>query len=342
MHNDAPNSRVFGHLSDGTSVHAITLAASSGLRAEVLTYGGILRSLQVPVQGKSANVVLGFSDLAGYLQHDIHYLGALVGRYCNRIRNARFMLEGRQYPLDRNFGEHHIHGGSQGFSHCVWKVDEISGSHVLLSHQSPAGDQGYPGNLSVRARYELTDDGLQLVCRARTDASTIVNLTFHPYFNLSGNPTLAADRQWLEIPADGYLPADAKGFPLGKIESVTDTPFDYRTSRKVSDASIQDHDQLRLAGGYDRCLVLQPWRTYSAKLHSPDSGITMQVKSPMPGLQLYGGQAFWDTSAMSGLCLEPQYFPDSPSHPHFPSTVLHPGQEYVHSIDYRFTGSAPV
>jgi len=342
MHNNAPNSRVFGHLPDGSPVHAITLAAPSGLRAEILTYGGILRSLQVPVQGKPVNVVLGFPDLAGYLEHSIHYLGALVGRYCNRIRHARVVLDGRTYPLDRNFGEHHIHGGSRGFSHHVWRLDELGPQHVVLSHQSPAGDQGYPGNLSVSARYELTDDGLQLVCRARTDATTIVNLTWHPYFNLSGDPSLPADRQWLQIPADSYLPADAEGFPLGEVAPVTDTPFDFRTLRKVSDASDQAHEQLHLAGGYDRCLVLQPERTYGAQLHSPDSGITMRVHSPMPGLQLYGGQALWATNAMSGLCLEPQYFPDSPSHSQFPSTVLHPHQEYVHPINYLFTVSAPV
>jgi len=340
MNNDAPNSRVFGHLPDGAPVHAITLASPSGLRAEVLTYGGILRSLQVPVQGNPVDVVLGFPDLAGYLQHNTDYLGALVGRCCNRIRHARFVLDGHEYPLDRNFGEHHIHGGSRGFSHHVWTLDEVGPSHVVLRHESPAGDQGYPGNLSVSARYELTDDGLQLTCRAQTDATTIVNLTYHPYFNLSGNPSLPADRQWLQIPADGYLPADAEGFPLGEIASVTDTPFDFRTLRKVSDASAQDHEQLRLAGGYDRCLVLQPWRTFNAELHSPDSGITMRVHSPMSGLQLFGGQNLSD--GRSALCLEPQYFPDTPNHSHFPSAVLHPGQEYIHRIDYRFSVASTV
>jgi len=175
MKNHTPHVRIFGHLPDGAPVHAITLTAPSGLRAEVLTYGCILRCLQVPVQGKPIDVVLGFPDLAGYLQHKVHYLGALVGRYCDRIRHARFMLEGHEYPLDRNHGEHHLHGGSCGFSHRIWTLDDVGERHVMLGHESPAGDQGYPGNLSVSARYELADDGLHLECRARTDATTLVN-----------------------------------------------------------------------------------------------------------------------------------------------------------------------
>jgi len=337
MKHNAPNVRIFGHLPDGTPVHAITLAASSGLRAQILTYGGILRALQVPVNGKAVDVVLGFADLAGYLQHAVHYLGALVGRCCNRIRHARFILEGQEYPLDRNHGQHHIHGGSQGFSQRIWTLDEVSGQHVVLGHESPAGDQGYPGHLSVSVRHELTDDGLHLECRAHTDAATIVNITHHPYFNLSGNPALPAGQQWLTIQADGYLPADAEGFPLGEITSVTGTPFDFRTTRKLSATS--SHAQLRLANGYDHCLVLQPWRTFNAELHSPDSGITMRLSSPMPGLQLYAGQGL--PAGISGLCLEPQYFPDTPNCPHFPSAVLHPGQEYLHRIDYRFSVDAP-
>jgi len=337
---DLPNVRLFGHLPDGAPVHAITLTAPSGLRAEVLTYGGILRSLQVPVQGKPIEVVLGFPDLAGYLQHSIHYLGALVGRCCNRIRHAQLTLDGQHHPLDRNHGQHHhIHGGSQGFSHHVWTLDEVSDSHVLLRHESPAGDQGYPGHLSVSARYDLADDTLQVTCRAQTDATTIVNLTHHPYFNLSGNPSLPADRQWLKIWADAYLPTDKEQFPLGEIASVTDTPFDFRTARQVSETTIQDHDQLRFAGGYDHCLVLQPWRKFNAELHSPDSGITMRVSSPMPGTQLYGGQYL--PEGLSGLCLEPQYFPDTPNHAHFPSALLHPGQEYAHPINYQFSVVSP-
>jgi len=340
MNNDLSGVRVFGHLPDGAPVHAITLTAPSGLRAEILTYGGILRSLQVPANGKPVDVVLGFPSLAGYLQHNTDYIGALVGRYCNRIRHARFKLDGLEYPLERNFGHHHIHGGSQGFSHRVWTLDEVGARHVVLGYESPAGEAGYPGHLSVSARYELTGDALQVTCRAHTDATTIVNLTHHPYFNLSGNPALPAGQQWLKIPADGYLPVDAEPFPMGEIASVTDTPFDFRTGRKLADAH-QDHEQLRFAGGYDHCLVLQPWRTYSAELHSPESGITMHVSSPMSGLQLYGGQGLFRSSAMSGLCLEPQYFPDTPNCAHFPSAILHPGQEYVHPIDYRFTVGIP-
>jgi len=336
MKNNPPNLRIFGHLPNGTPVHAITLSTPSGLRADILTYGSILRRLQVPVQGNPVDVILGFQDLAGYLQHQVHYIGALVGRCCNRIRHARFALDGHEHHLDRNYGEHHLHGGAQGFSHHVWILDELSERHVLLRHESPAGDQGYPGHLHVSARYALTDDGLELTCRAQTDAATIVNLTHHPYFNLSGNPALPANRQFLTIPADGYLPTDTEPFPLGEIAPVTHTPFDFRSARRLAQTST--HEQLRLANGYDHCLVLQPWRTCNAELHSPDSGIRMRLTSPMPGLQLYAGQNL--PEGMSGLCLEPQYFPDTPNCPHFPSAVLYPGQDYVHRIDYRFS-SAP-
>jgi len=338
---DAPNVCIFGHLPSGAPVHAITLTAPSGLRAEVLTYGGILRRLQVPVNGESVDVVLGLPDLAGYLRHGAEHLGALVGRYANRIRRAQFILEGHEYQLDRNEGNNHLHGGSQGFAHRRWTLDEASTRHVVLGYESPAGEQGYPGHLSVSARYEVTDDGLRLSCHAQTDATTIVNLTHHPYFNLSGNPALSADRQWLRIAADAYLPMDAELIPLGEIASVTDTPFDFRTVRRLSDTDASSHEQLRIVNGYGHCMVLQAAQTYCAELYSPDSGIKMTLNSPMPGLQLYGGQGLPSELGISGLCLEPQYFPDSPNHAHFPSPVLHPGQEYVHPINYQFSVVSP-
>jgi len=342
MKDDLPNLRIFGHLPNGTPIHAITLSAPCGLRAEILTYGGILRRLQVPAQGKWVDVVLRLPDLAGYLRHSHAHLGALVGRYANRIRRARLILDGHEYQLDRNEGNNHLHGGAQGFAHQRWALDEAGARHVVLSYESPAGEQGYPGHLRVSARYEITDEGLQLTCHAQTDAATSVNLTHHPYFNLSGNPALPADRQWLRIPADAYLPTDAEMIPLGEIASVTDTPFDFRTARRLLDTDACGHEQLRLVNGYNHCMVLQAARAYCAELYSPDSGISMRLVSPMPGLQLYGGQGLPHELGISGLCLEPQYFPDAPNHAHFPCPVLHPGQEYVHRIDYRFAVAAPV
>jgi len=337
VQDDAPGVRVFGHLPDGAPVHAITLEAPSGLRAEILTYGGILRRLQVPVAGKPVDIVLGLPDLPGYLA-DAHHLGALVGRYGNRIAHARFTLGGREYVLNRNHGSHHLHGGAQGFGRCVWALEDAGSTHVVLRHESPAGAQGYPGHVSVSAWFELDDDGLQLTYRAQTDATTILNLTHHPYFNLSGHPAQPASAHWLTIPADGYLPVDDELIPLGEIAPVAGTPFDFRAPRLL--AAVGDgHRQLHLAGGYDHCLVLNPTRDYSAELYSPHSGIMMRLSSPMPGLQLYAGQGL--PSGMSGLCLEPQHFPDAPNRPQFPSTVLHPGEEYWHRIDYRFAVVAP-
>jgi len=336
MKDNVAGVRVFGHLPDGTAVHATTLEIPSGVQAEILSYGGILRRLRVPRQGKRIDVVLGLPDLASYILHRWEHMGALVGRYANRIRHARFMLGTQEYKLDRNEGKNHLHGGAQGFAHQCWMLDEVSATHLVLRYESAAGEQGYPGHLSVKARYEVIENGLQLTYHAQTDATTLVNLTHHPYFNLSGNPTLPADRQWVTIPADNYLPMDAEFIPLGEIACVNDTPFDFRKPRRLSDTDVGSHEQLRIVKGYGHCMVLQAERPYCAELTSPDSGITMQMSSPKPGLQLYGGQGLPKELGISGLCLEPQYFPDSPNHAHFPSALLHPGQEYIHRIDYQF------
>jgi len=337
MKSDPPGVRVFGHLADGTPVHAITLQAPSGLCAQVLTYGGILRRLQVPTCGSLVDVVLGLPDLGAYL-NDRHHLGTVVGRFGNRIKHARFVLDGREYQLDRNDGAHHLHGGAQGFGRRIWTLDECSPAHAVLGYQSPAGEQGYPGCLTVSARFELHDDGLELSCRARTDATTIINLTHHPYFNLSGNPSLSAAAHWLRIPADHYLPVDDELIPLGEIAPVQGTPFDFRTARRLSDIPCSGHPQLQRAGGYDHCLILESGHPYSAELYSPHSGIIMRLVSPMPGVQLYGGQGL--APRISGLCLEPQHFPDSPNQPHFPSTILHLGEDYTHRIHYQFAAVA--
>jgi len=337
MKPELPGVRVFGHLPDGRVVHAITLEAASGMRAELLTYGGILRRLHVPANGERVNVVLGLADLPAYL-NDHHHLGTLVGRFGNRIGHARFVLDGHEYQLDRNDGAHHLHGGAQGFGRRVWTLDDHGPAHALLRYQSPAGEQGYPGCLTVSARYELHDDGLELSYYAYTDAATIVNLTHHPYFNLSGNPALPAAAHWLRIPADHYLPVDDKLIPLGEIAPVQGTPFDFRQPRRLSAIPSAGHPQLQRANGYDHCLVLESGHSSTAELYSPYSGIIMRLVSPMPGVQLYGGQGL--APGMSGLCLEPQHFPDSPNQPHFPSTVLHPGERYTHRIHYQFVAVA--
>jgi len=344
MRFDPPGVREFGHLPDGTPVHVITLVSPCGMRAQCLTFGGILRELQVPVDGRWVNVVLGLPDLAAYLA-DRQHLGALIGRYGNRISHARFMLDGCEYQLDRNDGAHHLHGGSKGFSRRVWTLLEHSATHVLLHYHAHAGEQGYPGALSVSARLELHDHGLELQYRAQTDASTVVNLTHHPYFNLAGyphmaaHPHMAADLQWLRIPANGYLPIDHELIPLGTIASVEGSPFDFRMPRPLFQIPDRGHEQLRHGGGYDHCLVLEPARTCSAELYSAHSGIVMRMQSPMPGVQLYGGQGLG--GEISGICLEPQYFPDAPNQSHFPDTTLYPGQEYRHRIHYQFAVVPP-
>ncbi|WP_434028921.1 aldose epimerase family protein [[Pseudomonas] boreopolis] len=330
--------RPFGTMPDGTDVHAIALENDHGLRAEVLTYGGILRRLEVPAGDGHVDVVLGLADLPAYLaDHDS--LGILVGRFGNRIANGRFVLDGVEHQLSRNEGPNHLHGGVRGFGHRLWEVRERSRERVLLARVSPAGEEGYPGTLEVSAEFRLRGHCLELCYRARTDAPTPVNLTHHPYFNLAGDRLVPVAAQVLRIPAGHYLPVDAALIPTGQIADVHGTPFDFRVPGTLDAKRIAGDPQLARGKGYDHCLVLDPAHAAcTAELYSPHSGVAMRLTSPMPAVQLYEGQML-DHSHPElgrGLCLEPQQFPDAPNHAGFPDTILRPGQDYLHRIEYRF------
>jgi aldose 1-epimerase len=320
---------LFGTLSDGTDVHRWTLERA-GTRVEVLTYGGIVRSLEVPDrEGVRTNVVLGFGSLDGYLAHPEPYFGALVGRYANRIAGARFPLDGALYALEQNDGANSLHGGARGFDRRVWDAEPV-GHGLRLSRVSPHGEEGFPGRLAVSVTYTLDASGaLHLAYEATTDAPTVLNLTSHGYVNLAGRDAGHAGGHELRIAASRFTPVDADLIPTGALEDVTGTRFDFREARKSG-------------SGYDHNFVLDKGLTATAQevaeLHDPASGRTLTLSTTEPGLQLYTADHLPEPFAPgAGIALETQHFPDSPNHPEFPSTVLRPGEVFRSETVYAFS-----
>jgi aldose 1-epimerase len=309
----------FGTLPDGTPVHRWTLERA-GVRVRILSYGGIVQSVEIPDRtGHRANVVLGFADLDGYL-------GALIGRYANRIAGARFPLDGVTYALEPNNAPNSLHGGEHGFDKRVW--DALPVEHgVRLTRVSPHGEEGFPGRLEVSATYTLEADGsLRIGYEAVTDAPTIVNLTNHSYWNLAGSGSASGHE--LRIDASHYTPVDADLIPTGELADVTGTQFDFRRSRKTG--SGYDHNFV-LVGG-----VTQTPREV-AELHDPASGRVLTVTTTEPGLQLYTADHLPEPfTPGDGVALETQHFPDSPNRPDFPSTVLRPGGVFRSETAYGF------
>ncbi|WP_349657269.1 aldose epimerase family protein [Xanthomonas sp. 10-10] len=334
--------RVFGQLPDGVEVHALTLRSDAGLEAEVLTYGGILHALRLTTAQGVVPLLLALPDLSSYAD-DGDSLNILVGRFGNRIAGARYTLDGVTHVLAANEGRNQLHGGLRGFGRRVWSVLEQSADQVLLGYHSPDGEEGYPGNLQVRARLALHERSLQLDFQAHCDAATPLNLTHHPYFNLSGNPQTRAASQVLRVPADRYLPVDVESIPTGEIAPVTGTPFDFRTPAALADRIDPAHPQVVLGKGYDQCLVLADGADRAAELYSPHSGVALRMTSDAPAVQLYEGQHLdaHHPGLGRGVCLEPQDYPDAPNHPNFPSTILRPGETYRRRIVYRFAIPGP-
>ena len=348
------NVQPFGKTSDGQSVEMYTLTNKSGAQAGILTYGGIVNSLKVPDRaGKLADVVLGYEGMEGYLQ-DKSYFGALIGRYGNRIAKGEFKLGGKSYNVPKNNGENSLHGGIHGFNSKLWTAHEVAGSagHALeLTYVSKAGEEGYPGTLSVKVVYTLTNNNeLKIDYSATTDAETVVNLTNHSYFNLAGQGEGDILQHQLTLHADRYTPVDAGLIPTGALASVKGTPFDFQTPTAIGARIEQDNAQLKLGKGYDHNWVLiehdQAGPNLAAEAYDPKSGRVLQVLTTEPGVQFYTGN-FLDGTAHGkagkvynqryGFCLETQHFPESPNHPNFPSTVLKPGQHYRTTTIYKFS-----
>jgi len=343
---------VFGELRGGGEVARFTLSNRRGMEVDILTYGGIVTRLTAPdAQGRYADVVLGHRTLAEYLANS-QYFGCLVGRTANRIRNGRFLLDGVQYSLGINNGAHSLHGGVRGFDKVLWSAaaaDVTSAGPMLwLEHVSRDGEEGYPGKLSVSAVFTLAeDDSLRLDFTATTDAPTVVNLTQHSYFNLNG----AADvlGHVLQIPAQRFTVTDRSQIPTGELRSVSGGPFDFRLPTAIGERIGAADDQLRIGNGYDHNWVIdKPSGALGnvASVLEPVSGRRLDVLSTAPGLQFYSGNSL-DGSLRgkdgrsygfrSGLCLEPQGFPDAPNQHAFPRVCLRPGEVYRSTIIHRFT-----
>ncbi|ANJ07332.1 MULTISPECIES: aldose epimerase family protein [Streptomyces] len=348
-----PVKELFGRLTDGTKVYRWSLV-NGGTRMKVLSYGGVVQSLEIPDRrGRYANVSAGFSALDDYVASS-PYFGALIGRYGNRIGRGRFTLDGKAYQLSVNDGEQSLHGGAQGFDKRVWDVEPFTaGSDVglVLYYTSVDGEMGYPGTLRAKVTYTLTRRGEWRVdYEATTDKATVVNLTSHVYWNLAGEGSGTVEDHELSIAASRYTPTDAGLIPTGELAGVAGTPFDFRRVKPVGRDIRDDHPQLVTAKGFDHNWVLDKGVTerpeHVATLRDPASGRTLRIATDQPGLQFYSGNFLDGTLTGTGgtlyrqgdaLCLETQHFPDSPNQPSFPSTVLRPGETYrtstVHSFD---------
>lgn len=317
----------FGTLGDGTAVHRWTLERD-GTRVRVLTYGGVVQSVEVPGRdGARAGVALGLPDLASYQEYTGPYFGALVGRYANRIGGAAFELDGRTHHVTRNEGRNHVHGGARGFDKRVWAAREITDG-VELSLVAADGEEGFPGRLELSVSYTLDEGGaLRIAYRATTDAPTVLNLTNHTYWNLAGADSGSALGQRLRIAAGRITPADAESLPTGEFRPVEGTRFDFREPRPVT--KEYDHNFVLDEG------VAGP----VAELYDEVSGRVLTVTTTEPGLQLYTADHFDGRpfGPCDGIALETQHFPDSPNRPEFPSTVLRPGEEYVSTTVYGFS-----
>jgi aldose 1-epimerase len=343
---------LFGTLSDGTKVWRYTLT-SGVLRVRIITYGGIVQRLDAPDRhGHQANIVLGFPDLAGYVEKNNPgpYFGALIGRYGNRIAKGTFTLDGRTYHLPINNDPNSLHGGTKGFDTKVWTATPAKtsgGVSLRLDYTSPDGEMGYPGTLKTSATYTLSGSSLRIDYRATTDKPTVVNLTNHSYWNLAGEGSGDIYRHRLQLNASHYTPVDSTLIPTGQIAPVAGTPMDFRQPTPVG-ARIRDNfQQLAYGQGYDHNWVLDgSGFRLAARVSEPDSGRVLSISTDQPGIQFYSGN-FLDGTLYGtgghqyrqgdGLALETQHFPDSPNQPGFPSTVLRPGQTYQTATTFTFS-----
>jgi aldose 1-epimerase len=347
---------VFGTTPDGERVDRYTLS-NGRMRVRILTYGGILQTIEVPDRrGRLGNVTLGFDNLADYVARS-PYFGCITGRYANRIANGRFTLDGQVYELPINNDPNSLHGGTVGFDKHVWAATEIRDRDSVglrLRFTSPAGDQGYPGTLRATVTYTLTrSNGIRMDYRATTDAPTVVNLTNHAYFNLAGEGTGTIDDHLLYLNARRYTPVDPTLIPTGALDPVAGTPMDFTRPTAIG-ARNRDgtFEQLVIGRGYDHNWVLDR-RDHSytklelaARVLDRSSGRVLTIVTTEPGIQFYGGN-FLDGTLVGtsgrmyrqgdGFALETQHYPDSPNQPHFPSTELRPGQTYQSTTIYQFS-----
>lgn len=343
----------YGATPEGNAVELYTLGNDTGLRAQVLTYGGTIAALDLPDRdGVRANVVLSLPSLADYMRQDA-YLGAMVGRYANRIGGASFRLDGSEYELSRNEGDNCLHGGRIGFNKAVWQVVDAAATpqpRLTLRHVSPDGDQGFPGNVVLDVTYIVSGNTLRIEYRAHTDRPTVVNFTNHSYFNLSGGARPNILEHEVTIAAERFTPVDKRLIPTGEMRDVAGSPFDFREPHAIGARIDAQNEQLALALGYDHNFVLDPpvanELRFAARARDPRSGRVLEVHTSQPGVQFYSGNNLDGTlrgpngeayGPRAAFAFETQHFPDSPNRPNFPSTVLSPGRNFESTTEFRFS-----
>ena len=344
---------LYGKMKDGKEVYEYTLQNKRGAEIKIITYGARVVSITMPDRnGKYADIVLGYGNLQSYVK-STDYFGSIVGRYANRIGKAEITLHGKTYKLSANENGNELHGGKMGFSEVVWNAkphETKAGPALELTLISPDGDQGYPGKMTVHVTYTLLNNNeLKIQYEATTNKETVINLSHHSYFNLSGDPHNTILYGLLKINANEFTPIDKESIPTGKIEKVAGTPLDFRKSTAIGARINDNFEQLKLAHGYDFNYVLNNYNgkvREVADVYDPSSGRYMQVFTDQPGIQFYSGNYLNGTQIgkdgiayqqHAGLCLEAQHYPDSPHHPKWPSVVLKPGQIYRQITIYKFS-----
>ena len=337
--------RIIGGVPEG-DVYEVLLENRRGLQARILTLGATLRSLSVPdARGELRDVVLGLTDPLDYL-HSSAYFGATVGRVAGRIQGAGFALEGKQYQLDANEGPNHLHGGSWGFSRRLWMPIVLSSQEALFRFASPEGDMGYPGQVEVEVRYRLEGNALRLKYRAESSRPTPFSLTHHSYFNLKGHGSGSVASHRLQIKAEACLPVDGERLVTGEIQPLAGTALDFRQMRPLSDCLYRP--ELAATQGLDHFFVLSEGGGPGAVLSEEESGLSLEVYTDQPGMNVYAGGLLKEVKGKEGalyqqhqgICLETQAFPDPLHHPAFPPSILRPGEVWESETVYRFEGAA--
>jgi aldose 1-epimerase len=337
---------------NGKKTDLYILRNSQGNEVAITNYGGAVVAIMVPDKnGKMANVIQGHDNIQDVINSPEPFLSVLIGRYGNRICKGQFQLHGKKYQLATNDGPNHLHGGPTGFHTKVWDAQQMNDHSLILKYVSSYGEEGFTGDMEIWVAYIFNDDNeLVIKYQATTNKETIVNLTHHGFFSLSGiaNPTPSVESQLLEVNADYYLPIDKVSIPTGEIRFVEGTPFDFRTPKTIGQDINADNEQLKNGQGYDHNYVLNKNEegelSFAARVTEPVSGRTMEVYTTEPGLQIYTGNFLSGISGQFGatfprrsaICLEAQHFPDTPNHPYFPSVVLYPGQTYTQKTIYKF------
>ena len=337
---------------NGKATDLFFLTNENGMEVAITNYGGALVAIMVPDRdGNYANVIQGHDNIDDCVSSPEPFLSTLVGRYGNRICHGKFTLNGKQYNLAINNGPNHLHGGPTGFHARVWDAEQINEHCLVLRYISAYYEEGFPGELSMTVMYTLTEDNEIIIdYKGTTNKKTIVNMTSHGFFSLSGiaNPTPSAMNVECTINADFYVPIDENSIPTGEIRSVKGTPFDFTTPHTVGERIDADDEQIKHGAGYDHCFVLNKQEpgelSFAAKIVEPNSGRSMEVYTTEPGVQFYSdnwadgykGQHGATFGRRSALCFEAQHFPDSPNRAHFPSVILKPGQVYTQKTIYKF------